>query len=251
VSSKEKPTRTDARLRALDLVGDRWTLWLLCEIDAGAGVRFSDLAGQDGLSRRVLTERLGRLVEEQLVAREPYSTRPLRHRYALTPRGAQLQRLALALLHVAGGGVLPPDASQVAPIEQLPEPERERERTEARPAQAVHSALPPAAELAHPSEQLLAADPDAARTIYEATVAVLVRYDEQYRTQLVETLETYLVCDASVSITASRLYAHRHTIRYRLGRVRELTGLDVDVLADRERLVLGLRALRMFQRAGT
>jgi hypothetical protein len=52
--------------------------------------------------------------------------------------------------------------------------------------------------------------------------------------------------DASTAVAAARLYAHRHTIRYRLGRVQELTGLDVELQADRERLTLGLRAWRMY-----
>ena len=75
-----------------------------------------------------------------------------------------------------------------------------------------------------------------------------MQYDEQYRTQLVDTLRMYIESDASTSVAAARLYAHRHTVRYRLARVRELTGLDVDVLADRERLMLGLRSLRMLAR---
>jgi DNA-binding PucR family transcriptional regulator len=46
------------------------------------------------------------------------------------------------------------------------------------------------------------------------------------------------------------MYAHRHTIRYRLDRVRELTGLDPAATTDRERLVLGLRARRVLAAAG-
>lgn len=276
MSSESKPT-VGATHRALDVVGDRWSLWLLTELDDSVGSRFSDLAGEPGLSRRVLTERLNRLVEEQLVVREPYSTRPLRHRYRLTERGMQLQRLAVALLHVASGGKLPPAvvAGQDPLVSAAQPSEGTRpaagagagsgaaEGTAAEGTAAQGATAEGAADGAgeprpgstraatsHPSDQLLATDPDAAWKIFQATVAALVRYDNQYRTQLVETLDTYLQCDASVSVTAARLYAHRHTIRYRLGRVRELTGLDVDSLDDRERLALGLRALRMFRNSG-
>ena len=45
--------------------------------------------------------------------------------------------------------------------------------------------------------------------------------------------------------TASRLFTHRHTIRYRLERVRDLTGLDVSSTDGREKLGLGLKAYRI------
>ena len=45
--------------------------------------------------------------------------------------------------------------------------------------------------------------------------------------------------------TAERLFTHRHTIRYRLERVKELTGLDVGSTDGRERLSLGLKAMRV------
>ena len=46
-------------------------------------------------------------------------------------------------------------------------------------------------------------------------------------------------------ITAQRLFTHRHTVRYRLERVRDLTGLDVASTDGRERLGLGLKAMRV------
>ncbi|HZC14028.1 MAG TPA: helix-turn-helix domain-containing protein, partial [Thermoleophilaceae bacterium] len=80
---------------------------------------------------------------------------------------------------------------------------------------------------------------------YAETIAPLVAYDEQYETALLRTLETYLDSDGSVAGTAQRLFTHRHTIRYRLERVRELTGLDVGSSDGRERLGLGLKAMRV------
>ena len=62
--------------------------------------------------------------------------------------------------------------------------------------------------------------------------------------------KTWLACDASVSVAAARLYAHRHTIRYRLDRVKELSGLDPSATEDREQLALGLRARRVLDAAG-
>jgi DNA-binding PucR family transcriptional regulator len=48
-----------------------------------------------------------------------------------------------------------------------------------------------------------------------------------------------------MNATASAIYAHRHTVSYRLERVRELTGLDPTSSEDRERLGLGLKAYRI------
>ena len=73
----------------------------------------------------------------------------------------------------------------------------------------------------------------------------LVAYDEQYETDLLGTLSTFLDCDANVNATAARLITHRHTIRYRFERVRELTGLDVSSTDGREKLSLGLKAMRV------
>lgn len=88
-------------------------------------------------------------------------------------------------------------------------------------------------------------DPGELRRFYEETVAPLVAYDDQYDTELVRTLETYLDADGNVAQTAQKLYTHRHTIRYRLDRVHELTGLDVGSTDGRERLGLGLKAMRV------
>ena len=59
------------------------------------------------------------------------------------------------------------------------------------------------------------------------------------------TLETFLEADGNVAGTAQRLFTHRHTIYYRLERVRELSGLDVSSSDGREKLSLGLKAMRV------
>jgi sugar diacid utilization regulator len=88
-------------------------------------------------------------------------------------------------------------------------------------------------------------DPAELRRFYHDTVRPLVSYDEQYETDLLGTLSTFLECDANVNATASRLITHRHTVRYRFERVRELTGLDVSSTDGREKLSLGLKAMRV------
>jgi sugar diacid utilization regulator len=88
-------------------------------------------------------------------------------------------------------------------------------------------------------------DPAELKRFYRETVRPLVAYDEQYDTDLLGTLVAFLDCDANVNATAARLITHRHTIRYRFERVRELTGLDVSSTDGREKLSLGLKAMRV------
>src|SRR4051812_23380176 len=88
-------------------------------------------------------------------------------------------------------------------------------------------------------------DPAELERFFAETVAPLVSYDDQYETDLVQTLETFLDADGNVAGTAARLYTHRHTVRYRLERVRDLTGLDVSSTDGREKLGLGLKAMRV------
>lgn len=88
-------------------------------------------------------------------------------------------------------------------------------------------------------------DPAELQRFHDDTVAPLLVYDEQYQTELVYTLESYLEADGNVARTAQKLFTHRHTVRYRLERIRELSGLDVGSSDGRERLGLGLKAMRV------
>jgi sugar diacid utilization regulator len=88
-------------------------------------------------------------------------------------------------------------------------------------------------------------DPAELERFYSETVEPLVSYDGQYETDLVGTLETYLENDGNVAATAQQLFTHRHTIRYRLERARELCGHDVTSTEGREKLGLGLKAMRV------
>jgi len=93
--------------------------------------------------------------------------------------------------------------------------------------------------------RVLASHPEEVRAFYQDTVAPIVAYDDQYATDLAGTLEAYLEQNCNMNATAAAIYAHRHTVAYRLERVRELTGLDPMQSEDRERLGLGLKAYRI------
>ena len=88
-------------------------------------------------------------------------------------------------------------------------------------------------------------DPAELERFYAETVEPLLAYDEQYETDLLKTVETYLDHDGNVAATAQTLFTHRHTIRYRLERAKELCGHDVTSTEGREKLGLGLKAMRV------
>jgi DNA-binding HxlR family transcriptional regulator len=83
--------------RALEIVGDRWTL--LVVRDAFMGLkRFQEFEAELGIPKKVLTERLQRLVDHEVLERRAYQTRPERHEYVLTEKGRGLWRVLAHLL---------------------------------------------------------------------------------------------------------------------------------------------------------
>jgi hypothetical protein len=93
--------------------------------------------------------------------------------------------------------------------------------------------------------RVMASYPGELQLLYDETVAPLVRHDEQYGTDLVTTLQAYLANNCNMNATAAAVLAHRHTIAYRLERIKELSALDPSNSEDRERFGLGLKAQRM------
>jgi DNA-binding HxlR family transcriptional regulator len=60
--------------------------------------RFDDIQADLGISRKVLTERLKFLVETGVLAKEPYSERPVRNQYVLTAKGLELVELLMVMV---------------------------------------------------------------------------------------------------------------------------------------------------------
>jgi DNA-binding HxlR family transcriptional regulator len=75
--------------RALEIVGERWTLLIIRDVFLGVR-RFDELQESLGVARNVLTDRLNRLVGEGVLERVPYSERPTRYEYRLTAKGRDL-----------------------------------------------------------------------------------------------------------------------------------------------------------------
>jgi DNA-binding HxlR family transcriptional regulator len=75
--------------QALQIIGERWT-WLIIR-DAFLGLtKFLEFEQSLGIARNVLTDRLNRLVEEEIFERVQYQERPARYEYRLTQKGSDL-----------------------------------------------------------------------------------------------------------------------------------------------------------------
>jgi DNA-binding HxlR family transcriptional regulator len=83
--------------RALELVGERWTLLILRETFFGVR-RFGQLARNLNIPRPTLSSRLRMLVDTGLLDRVPYSSDPERHEYRLTEAGLDLFGAIVALM---------------------------------------------------------------------------------------------------------------------------------------------------------
>ncbi|MFK4066504.1 winged helix-turn-helix transcriptional regulator [Streptomyces sp. NPDC029674] len=83
--------------RASDLLGDAWTVLIMRDVLLGIR-RFDELAQDLGLSRKVLSARLARLVEEGVLTREQYQASPPREEYVATEKGQELYPVLLALM---------------------------------------------------------------------------------------------------------------------------------------------------------
>lgn len=93
----------------------------------------------------------------------------------------------------------------------------------------------------------LVTDPDQLERCRGTTVASVVRHDHEYRTNLLATLEAFLANDRDAEAAAAAVRANLHTVAYRLDRIRELSGLDPWIEAERERLELGISAHRLLE----
>ncbi|MEU9093972.1 PucR family transcriptional regulator ligand-binding domain-containing protein [Streptomyces sp. NPDC048428] len=84
--------------------------------------------------------------------------------------------------------------------------------------------------------------PDDVRRAFTARLLDPLRdYDLRHRAELIPTLEAFLDCDGSWTRCAARLHLHVNTLRYRIGRIEQLTGRDLSRLEDKLDFFLALR----------
>jgi hypothetical protein len=118
---------------------------------------------------------------------------------------------------------------------------------EARHARRVAAARPGTVTAAGHEELashvlLLPFVPDDVRRAFTARLLdPLLAYDRRHKAELVTTLEAFLACDGSWARCAERLHVHVNTLRYRIGRIEQLTGRAPARLEDQVDFFLALR----------
>ncbi|MFE0644384.1 winged helix-turn-helix transcriptional regulator [Streptomyces sp. NPDC058877] len=83
--------------RSLEVIGERWTLLIIRSALLGT-TRFDGFLSQLDIARNVLSTRLTRLIEHEIMERVPYQDKPVRYEYRLTPVGRDLTRAVIALM---------------------------------------------------------------------------------------------------------------------------------------------------------
>ena len=86
------------------------------------------------------------------------------------------------------------------------------------------------------------ADPDALRAFADSMLAPLDAYDRAHDGELIVSLQAFLQHNARWETASAQLFVHRHTLRYRMRKVEELTGRDLASSFDRMEFWLALRA---------
>jgi DNA-binding HxlR family transcriptional regulator len=84
--------------KSLEVIGERWSLLIVRDVMNG-NRRFSGIQASLGVARNVLSARLQRLVDEDILERRAYQESPPRHEYFLTEKGLDLWPALMALMH--------------------------------------------------------------------------------------------------------------------------------------------------------
>jgi DNA-binding HxlR family transcriptional regulator len=83
--------------KSLEVIGERWSLLIVRDIFNGHR-RFGELQSSLGIARNVLSARLQRLTEEDILERRAYQESPPRYEYFLTEKGLDLWPALIALM---------------------------------------------------------------------------------------------------------------------------------------------------------
>ncbi|MBV8031922.1 MAG: helix-turn-helix transcriptional regulator [Betaproteobacteria bacterium] len=84
---------------ALDLIGDKWTLLIVRDLLRGRDTFGALSAAEEGIPTNILADRLRKMEAARLIEARPYQKRPVRYRYTLTAKGADLGEVVGALAH--------------------------------------------------------------------------------------------------------------------------------------------------------
>jgi purine catabolism regulator len=91
-------------------------------------------------------------------------------------------------------------------------------------------------------------EPDALRAFADSVLAPLDEYDREHGGELIASLRAFLDHNARWEAAAAQLFVHRHTLRYRMRKVEELTGRELATSHDRMEFWLAIRARDLLER---
>ena len=95
---REYPEQVCSIARALEVIGERWTLLIVRDAVIDGMTRFEEFQDSLGIASNVLTNRLKLLCDEDVLERVPDETRPGRPKYVVTEKGQQLAPLLFAMM---------------------------------------------------------------------------------------------------------------------------------------------------------
>lgn len=98
--SNAKPVRRSdcAVANSLDIVGDKWSLLVVRDLLHGKHTYGELASSPERIPTNILAERLKRLEGAGIIVSTPYQQHPVRHSYALTPKGRALGDVLLAFV---------------------------------------------------------------------------------------------------------------------------------------------------------
>jgi DNA-binding HxlR family transcriptional regulator len=97
VLQRDYPDQVCSIARSLEVIGERWTLLILRDAVVGL-TRFEEFQAELGIASNVLTNRLKRLCDEEVLERVPDPERPGRPKYVLTDKGRELAPALIVLM---------------------------------------------------------------------------------------------------------------------------------------------------------
>jgi len=103
--------------QSLDMIGEWWTLLIIREAYFGTR-RFSDFQTHLGIARNVLSERLDRLVENEILQRVPVTPSSKRAHYRLTEKGRDLVAVVISLVQWGDRWVMGPDNAPIRMVDR-------------------------------------------------------------------------------------------------------------------------------------
>lgn len=83
----------------LDIVGDKWTLLIIRDLFGGKTTYSEFQKSPEKIPSNILASRLKRLIEDELISKQPYQEKPLRYEYVLTEKGRSLGIVLQAMVN--------------------------------------------------------------------------------------------------------------------------------------------------------